>query len=257
MGTARPRQQRQRAARSGSRSSDRSQPNCTAPWRDVWAPVLAPDVLPDLRHARLGSHRLPGAARDTGVGSCELRWHAFVRSPLDAGLDQRLAGNLHLEARARGIDLERPTGSMQSRIVVLAMCLALAPTTWLAAAGLHTGHPDRREEATTRAKLVAARLSHGIESIAADPAPSASELEALAERESSANQISVSSWIRTEKVAWAAAAQLLEQNPALLKRSHPLARLQPDLIHVDSSEDRSSCWSAPQTTTWSERLPIA
>jgi methyl-accepting chemotaxis protein len=156
--------------------------------------------------------------------------------PLAQVVTNELAGNLHLEAQRRGIDLERPPGSMQSRIAVLAMCLAVSPTTWLSAAVYLQATRIDEDQATARAELVAARLSHKLDSIAIDAASSASNLQALVEGVSSANDAAFLVEPKG-KVVGHAAAQFFERNPALLAEF--VSRSTAGSTYVDTSEGRS------------------
>jgi methyl-accepting chemotaxis protein len=158
--------------------------------------------------------------------------------PLAQVLITDLAGKLYLEARARGIDLTRSTGSMQSRIVILALCLALSPMAWLASASYMQGSRIDENEATTRAKLVVARLSRALDGMAATTAPTSHELVALAERESGEKE---GAFIVDPQghVAGGAATRALEGNQALLSNVAQLAKAPTGSTRIDSWNDRT------------------
>jgi methyl-accepting chemotaxis protein len=185
--------------------------------------------------AELSPHVLP-ATLAMGVSICG--GMVSFGFPLMQVLTNKLAGELYLEARARGIELERSTGSMQSRIAVLAMCLALVPTTWLAAAGYMQGARLDEDEAAARAKLVNARLSQGLENIAPGTGPSRHDLEILAERVST--QKDTGFVVDPQgKIIGKLASQLLGDNAGLQREITRLLSAPVGATHVGSSDGRS------------------
>jgi methyl-accepting chemotaxis protein len=158
--------------------------------------------------------------------------------PLMHVLTNDVAGNLYLEAHTRRSNLERPAGSLQSRIAMLAMFLALVPTTWLAAAGYMQGTRMDKEEASARAKLVTARLSVALERIAKAGVPSTRDLEVLAEHESSGDHVAfiVDS---PGKILGGEAARSAEKRSDLRSAVSRLMAEPTGASHLESLDDRT------------------
>jgi methyl-accepting chemotaxis protein len=99
--------------------------------------------------------------------------------PLQALLVSDEAGQISLAARSRGIVLERPPSSLQSRIAALAVCIALGPTAWIAAVGYMAEVDASMREGRATAELVAAKGAAALEPLyASGHAPSQETLQA-------------------------------------------------------------------------------
>lgn len=135
--------------------------------------------------------------------------------PLEALLVSEDAGKISLAARSRGIGLERPPSSLQTRIAALAVCIALGPTSWIAAVGYMAEVDASMREGRANAELTAAKAAAELGPLfASEEAPSPEDLQAKL------------SALTTEGAAvmvgtgptWIAASQAdgqLEQNPRI------------------------------------------
>jgi methyl-accepting chemotaxis protein len=79
--------------------------------------------------------------------------------PLEALLVSDEAGKISLAARSRGIALERAPSSLQTRIAALAVCIALGPTSWIAAVGYMAEVDASMREGRANAELIASRMA--------------------------------------------------------------------------------------------------
>jgi methyl-accepting chemotaxis protein len=84
--------------------------------------------------------------------------------PLLALLFTAEGGRVHLLARERRIHLDRSPSSLQSRIVILGMCIGIGPTLWMAAVGytaeLDASMRDAAGQADRTAAALVAQISH-------------------------------------------------------------------------------------------------
>lgn len=79
--------------------------------------------------------------------------------PLTSLLTADAASQCSLAARGRGIQLNRPEGSLQVRIAVIALALGLGPTLWMMALGYMKQVDASQTHQQTRAQLMAAELA--------------------------------------------------------------------------------------------------
>jgi methyl-accepting chemotaxis protein len=115
---------------------------------------ITPDRTPLSPRAIVGAWLLAGAQIPGAFSFC---------FPLEALLVSEVAGKISIAARSRGITLERPPSSLQTRIAGLAVCIALGPTSWIAAVGYMAEVDASVREARVTAELVAGKVAAAIE----------------------------------------------------------------------------------------------
>jgi methyl-accepting chemotaxis protein len=115
----------------------------------------------------LGPRVLPGALLMAGAQIPGSFAFAF---PLLQYLLSSEAGRIHAFARQRGLLLDRPLASLQIRLAILAMCIGVGPTAWMAAVGYMAAHDAAISDAGSRAERVAADVARRVERLAPDGA---------------------------------------------------------------------------------------
>lgn len=89
--------------------------------------------------------------------------------PIVSILTSGVSGKWSIEARLRGVSLERPAAPLQVRIGVIALALGLGPTVWMMALGYTKQLTAHQERSEVEARLVAHQAAEHIASFGEPP----------------------------------------------------------------------------------------
>jgi len=157
--------------------------------------------------------------------------------PLQALLVSDEAGKLSLAARARGIGLERAPSSLQSRIAALAVCIALGPTSWIAAVGYMAEVDASIREGRATAELTASKLAAELEPLVAAGHSTSPEIVKAKLEELTANGTTPLLGVGSTWITPPQAEGEIEQNPRFSRWLGGEGRRSAAAIWVDARTD--------------------